>query len=589
MQLGIMSLQASVAVCVVLLGRILFDKLNIAKKFSNFLWAIPYLCMVCPITDYVTTVDAVQVLLDIVGVAWLIGIISLLFYSANAHLQLHRKLICCVNFKENIYYADDISMPFVLGILKPRIYLPSDMSLEGLEYVLAHQKTHIRRKDPLKKMIAFSITCLHWFNPLAWVAFGFLSKDMEMACDEMTVQELGIEHRQDYAMALLNLTVGKSFSLGAPLAFHEGNMKSRIKNIIKNKKTRCFFSIFVLILLVFLTIGFMSKETEYVPPVKNLEEDEIFFESLFHEIEAEKHALEMEELITLCQEGPIRVRDTMSELVKEHGMIYTNMTEYDRENVEVYTWRLECTIPYNEREYLLRIYYRNPDNPANSGYVKDSVDSIYLYETGSGDVLRLYAAEPKRHVESIDISDFLSREYNIEQYFTCTLPQGTWLGEYKTYFNDVISGCSILGDFKEISHGESAPSAWYAPGGLGIILNDERLEFSDGMLISARWLPNHSDKSEPEQLTGCEIPAVLYEYSHDIFTLLEWEEYLQANKLSVEEFSGTSQYWYVFLGEENGEYVYTVFLNQAYFTKEDVIELARSVRTTCYLQEKIVK
>ncbi len=300
LQLGIMSLQACVVICVVLLVRIIFAKVGVPKKYMNILWMLPYLCMVCPwklegafgfwrqpggqaagvagkVQDgiegitaagnanfahteigntafgnvleelarnttnisagYVSKADVVRMLLTIGWIVWLVGIIGLLIYSADAHLKLHRKLICCVNLSENIYLADDIAVPFVLGLWKPRIYLPSNMPMESLEYVIAHERTHIRRRDPWKKMVSFTITCMHWFNPLAWVAFYFFGKDMEMACDEETVLGLGMAHKQDYATVLLSWSFGKKLFPGAPLAFGEGNVKGRIKNIVKYKKT----------------------------------------------------------------------------------------------------------------------------------------------------------------------------------------------------------------------------------------------------------------------------------------------------------------------------------------------------------------
>lgn len=169
--------------------------------------------------------DIVHILLTVAGIVWIVGLVALVIYSADAHLKLHTKLICCMKLSDNIYYADDIAVPFVLGVWKPRIYLPTGMSVESLEYVIAHEKTHIRRRDPLKKMIAFGITCLHWFNPLVWVAFHFFGKDMEMACDEETILKLGLEHRQEYATVLLNLSSGRKMFLGAPLAFGEGSVK----------------------------------------------------------------------------------------------------------------------------------------------------------------------------------------------------------------------------------------------------------------------------------------------------------------------------------------------------------------------------
>jgi hypothetical protein len=167
----------------------------------------------------------------------LAGLLVILIYSADAYLKLHTKLICCRKLTDNIYLADDIDVPFVMGIWRPRIYLPSGIAKENLSYVIAHEQTHIKRQDPLKKGVAYIITGLHWFNPFAWAAFYFLCKDMETACDEETILALGLEHKQDYARVLLQIASGQKMFLGAPLAFGEGSVKSRIKHIVSFKKT----------------------------------------------------------------------------------------------------------------------------------------------------------------------------------------------------------------------------------------------------------------------------------------------------------------------------------------------------------------
>ncbi len=201
-------------------------------------------------------------LYTILGYIWLVGVLSLFTYNVVSYVKLRRNLVCSICTADNIYVADDIEVPFVLGIVRPRIYLPSDMQEESMEYVLAHEKTHIRRMDPMKKMLALCISILHWFNPLSWVAFVFMVKDMEMACDEETILQLGLERKKDYAAALLSLSTDKRSFLGAPLAFDEGDVKSRICNILKYKKAWRIVSGFAVVLIVILAAGFMTRRAE---------------------------------------------------------------------------------------------------------------------------------------------------------------------------------------------------------------------------------------------------------------------------------------------------------------------------------------
>lgn len=205
-------------------------------------------------------------LADIIGLVWLLGVVVLLAYSVISYVKLRRKVICSVKTEGNIYYADDITSAFVLGVIRPKIYLPSGLKGDTFQYVLEHEKTHIKRFDPLKKVLAFGITVVHWFNPLAWVAFYFFCKDMEMACDEETVLRIGMEKKQDYATALLQLSAERNILLGAPLAFGENSVKDRIRNIAGFKKVWVVVSVVAVLVIVAMAVGFLSKYEEDAEP-----------------------------------------------------------------------------------------------------------------------------------------------------------------------------------------------------------------------------------------------------------------------------------------------------------------------------------
>lgn len=663
-----------------------------------------------PLSSTLNT-DVLQVLLAMSGVIWLVGVIGLLLYSADVHLKLHRKLICCMHVKDNIYLADDIKVPFVLGIFKPRIYLPGGMSELDKQYVVAHEKTHIRHLDPLKKAVAFGITCLHWFNPLAWVAFHFYSKDMEMACDEETVQQLGMEHRQSYAATLLSLAIGKKLFLGVPLAFDEGDVRSRVKNIVKYKKTWNVLSVVAVAVIGTLTIGFMTEQKEYVPlakvqdmnhppkemtsnafiitlngetryfsgegyfnkiskflngleirkipkdqsrdenrekdviieygalrfcfyadyaalwsdndvkasftyQVKNPEEVKAYLEGLFNgdpvvdenffteifigeeiaKTEKEETALGLSEMEEVARNSEIR-EFTMEELLE----LCEVRPEVFVQTVEAIPWGEEGPlIPalYNNLElgydhkgewtgsYFAYLTFEGKEYRVQFGFNVDTLAlwGVYLYYPAADDMILLYTNEPERYTVNNDIGEFLNREYNMDDYFTCTLPEGTYLGDYKIYYNDVFHGCPILGNYEPPAYGDGTGEAWYAPGCILIGNNDEnnnRMQFENGKAVSARWIGNHRwMEKEFEYIEGCEMQALLYEVHFDLFTAASAYDYMQKHNLSEEELQTVSDYWYVFMGEEDSEYIYIVALNQEYFTKEDVKELARSVHIT---------
>ena len=216
--------------------------------------------------DSIKTVDGAdfaELILLMILIVWSVGVVVLMLNCLFAFIRLHRRLICSVETGNHVYLADDIDMPFVFGITRPRIYLPSDLREDDYQYVLEHERTHIMRKDPMRKLFFFLVTCIHWFNPLVWLAFHYMEKDMEMACDEETIRRIGIDRRKQYAKALLLLSAGKKERFAIPLAFGEGNTKGRIKKILKYKKTVFLSGALGIIITVILTAGFLTEAGEY--------------------------------------------------------------------------------------------------------------------------------------------------------------------------------------------------------------------------------------------------------------------------------------------------------------------------------------
>ena len=148
--------------------------------------------------------------LMIVEIIWLTGILALCLYSILTGFRLKLRLACSIKLQDHIYLADHIDTPFILGIIHPCIYLPSNIQNHQMKYAIAHEQIHIRRKDHLIKSLAFAITCLHWFNPLVWIAFTFMNRDMEMSCDEAVLKNMEEGCRQEYAAALLEMTAGRT-------------------------------------------------------------------------------------------------------------------------------------------------------------------------------------------------------------------------------------------------------------------------------------------------------------------------------------------------------------------------------------------
>lgn len=167
------------------------------------------------------------------AIAWLAGMGVMVLYSCLSYWKIKKKVRISVLLRDNIFIADDIGSPCVIGFGLPNIYLPNGLSEKEQEYIILHEQHHIKRLDHIVKGLAFVALTIHWFNPLVWVAFVLACKDMEMSCDEAVIRKLGSDVRADYSASLLTLATGHRIIAGTPLAFGEGDTKGRIKNLAK--------------------------------------------------------------------------------------------------------------------------------------------------------------------------------------------------------------------------------------------------------------------------------------------------------------------------------------------------------------------
>lgn len=165
-----------------------------------------------------------------------VAVLTLTWLTGMALLRLRRRLVGAVRLEDNIYLADYIPSPFVMGLFRPKIYLPSTLTETERGYILRHEQYHLRRRDHVVKLLSFLALCVHWFNPLVWAAFILAGKDMEMSCDEAVVRELGEDIRADYSASLLSLATGRRIVAGMPLAFGEGDTGGRIRNLLNWKR-----------------------------------------------------------------------------------------------------------------------------------------------------------------------------------------------------------------------------------------------------------------------------------------------------------------------------------------------------------------
>lgn len=208
--------------------------------------------------------NPLQIWIPIFTAIWSVGVFSLLIYTIISYLRIRRKVRTAVLLRDNIYQSENVVSPFVLGLIRPKIYLPFHMNDMDMAHVVSHEQAHIRRKDYLWKPLGFLLLTLHWFNPLLWLGYILLCRDIELACDEKVIGVLGNEARADYSEALLSCSVNRRMVSACPLAFGEVGVKNRIKNVLSYKKPAFWIIIVAVISCIVVAVCFLTDPKQQI-------------------------------------------------------------------------------------------------------------------------------------------------------------------------------------------------------------------------------------------------------------------------------------------------------------------------------------
>lgn len=307
-----MSLTGSIVIAVVLLARLLLRRAP--KIYSYMLWAVVLFRLLCPISLSaglsvlkplpVTTSQGLSTVtyrpvepvipasgeigqeaarpepaetvkaetgaqaMSLAAAVWLTVGGALAGCSLVQYTVLRRKLREAVPYRGEVYLSDSIATPFVMGVIAPKIYLPSDTPKAERRFIIAHERHHLHRGDPLWKLLGYLALCVHWFNPLVWLAFFLGGKDMEMSCDEAVLNRLGEDIRADYSQALLRLATHKRLIAGMPLAFGEGETKGRVRNMARWRRPKVWVSgICAVLCLAVLAVCALNPQKSDSTPV----------------------------------------------------------------------------------------------------------------------------------------------------------------------------------------------------------------------------------------------------------------------------------------------------------------------------------
>lgn len=652
-QLGTMSLQASVAILVVLILRWVFAKTNISKKYVMLLWMIPFLLLICPwkisvpagfwnvapsdynaqYTEYAmerwaesllvtehtqvqgpsgaaeeiddvtmfepgeikdadtgyhiveSDMAALQKGLNVATAVWLVGLMVLLLYTVISYALLKKKVRCCVQKAENVYCVDELPVPMVVGVLKPQIYLPSGMAEEHVAYVVEHEKTHIRRNDPVTKLAAYVIACVHWLNPFVWLAYHFLEKDMEMACDEETLWRIGTEQKKAYATALVQLSVGTRRVFAVPLAFGEGDTKGRIKNVMHYKKTVKTAAILAVAVGVLVLGVFMTKQGADVimtNDAQNLSDtgaDELAraeqeaLEQL-RELEAEQERLEQE----LIEQEKLATQELTFDMVREAAANHTlhEMDFHSYPNGEEKYFEDD-----NALNYYINFYYDYDGEvykvQASHWLEEDALGSVYITRESDGETRWLYREEGGVDEYSDFLEPLLAEKESVEKWLSVELPEGYSVEGYLAY-NGIAGGALISPQAYDVyDWAVMAPQDWYYAGFIGKIpYAQDYFRFENGKLVDGQmgWW-NHTT-GEQLGVLDLDWQVLWMQANHDLYTAsTAWD--LVETGIDTEQTEMTSDYWYFFFAKEGEDTAYYLSLSQKLFTKEEALAIAETV------------
>jgi beta-lactamase regulating signal transducer with metallopeptidase domain len=217
------------------------------------------------------SVNPLYVWTFIVSVIWFIGIAAMLLYAVISYVRVRRSVAERIPYEGNIFLCDYVKPPFILGLVRPKIYLPSNMDATAMEPVIAHEKAHLARHDHWWKPLGFLILTVHWFNPLCWIAYVLLCRDIELACDEKVIRQMDLEGKKQYSTALLECNAQRRLVTICPLAFGEVGVKERVKNVLNYKKPTFWVIVVAVVACAVVAVCFATNPVTAEPSTPNTE------------------------------------------------------------------------------------------------------------------------------------------------------------------------------------------------------------------------------------------------------------------------------------------------------------------------------
>lgn len=352
--------------------------------------------------------------IGIISLVWFVGVVIMLAYMLISYVKLSKTVRERIKVEDNIWICDRIKTPFVLGIFRPKIYLLPSMSNNEKEYVIAHEKTHLKRLDNIWKPLGFILLSIHWFNPLCWIAYWLFNKDIELACDEKVVKELDLKGKKDYSTALLMCSSESHTVSVCPLAFGENNIKHRIKSVLGYKKPALrviviSFAACAAVAASFMTDPLSTKAASTI--INGLNSD-------------------------IAGRLPVKLNaDDISklELNKIYSMIL-NATESDNLDKE-FASSIE-KIELNEQNKEILVYIKNLDENKQDWFEKNICDTPYVVFVSVKDENKEKPTEPPVQDETQSVTDAVAGDVSDESYYEEDYSDSSYADDSDSYYDD---------------------------------------------------------------------------------------------------------------------------------------------------------
>lgn len=538
---------------------------------------------------------------DAAAIVWVAGLAALLLYAAVSWLRLRSRVSTAVRLRDNVYQSEFVSSPFVLGMFRPKIYLPFAIDSADAEYVIAHERAHIARRDTWIKPIGYLLLCVYWFNPVMWLAYVLLCRDIEYACDERVVSAYTPAERADYSEALLTCSVKRAHIAACPVAFGEASVKDRVKRVLNYKKPALWIAAAAVAAVVVVAVCFLTDPVgEEGAGVQGISEPTVG-------ASPDEVTMLYEDARNLPGEVVQSVRSCVSDIAGEIGALGESGDAGEAFTVTgsgvLYTnWHLT---EYGEAEIALcRVDYSIDISPALSfdyggwSFTDGQLsERIYLFFCRDGDSYVLFDTAAQDYIDGFGSGQGIEKydeaaialfdEYQRAMYYASasfTLPEGLTLGQFDRNIG-YLGGWVLGSDAYEFhSTGNNSGREYaYSEGG---ILTFNAADYPEGIIersgasienivLSSNhtWLEDGHAVNSDYNMKYSAYAAKQY---YDLYVASDLEE-LADMGVDVKTIPTQSEYWTVYIVHPALKIGYQVSLAANRYSLEDTIYFARSL------------